>query len=171
MSDAILFAALFAAYAVLHTATAGGPGGAQLFDRQFVLVETLLLLTSSFTCGLAVIAARSRSKIGTWLALAATLILGLSFLGMELSEFARLVAEGQNWQQSAFLSSFFTLVGTHGLHVFVGTLWILALFAHLAFRGLTPKTERGIVYFSLFWHFLDIIWICVFSLVYLLGSL
>jgi hypothetical protein len=96
MSDAILFAALFAAYAVLHTATAGGPGGAQLFDRQFVLVETLLLLTSSFTCGLAVIAARSRSKIGTWLALAATLILGLSFLGMELSEFARLVAEGQN---------------------------------------------------------------------------
>jgi cytochrome o ubiquinol oxidase subunit 3 len=171
MSDCILFAALFATYAVLHTATGNGPSGMEIFDRHFVLIETLLLLTSSFTCGLALIAARARSKVGTWLALAVTLVLGLSFLGMELSEFSKLITEGHGWQQSAFLSSFFTLVGTHGLHVFIGALWILTLFIHLAVRGLNAKTERGILYFSLFWHFLDIVWICVFSLVYLLGSL
>lgn len=171
MSDCVLFACLFAGYAVLHTQTAGGPGGAELFDRSFVLTETLLLLTSSFTCGLALIAARAKSKLGVWAALAATFGLGLAFLGMELREFSTFIAEGHGWATSAFLSSFFTLVGTHGLHIFVGLLWILTLFAHLAIRGLTVQTSNRIVYFSLFWHFLDIVWICIFSLVYLLGSL
>lgn len=171
MSDCVLFASLFAAYAVLHAETAGGPAGSALFDRPFVLIETLLLLSSSFTCGLAIIAARANRITYVWLALGATLILGLSFLGMELSEFGRLIAAGHGWQQSAFLSSFFTLVGTHGLHVFIGALWLLALFAHLALRGLTEGVTRGILYFSLFWHFLDIVWICIFSLVYLLGTL
>lgn len=171
MSDCILFACLFAAYAVLHAETAGGAGAHDLFDRSFVLIETLILLSSSFTCGLALIAARWKSVTGTWLALLATFALGLSFLAMEMSEFSRLVAEGHSWQASAFLSSFFTLVGTHGLHVCIGVLWLLAIFAHLQVRGLTKGTERGILYFSLFWHFLDIIWICLFSLVYLLGSL
>lgn len=171
MSDCVLFASLFATYAVLHTATAGGPTGAMLFDRHFVLVETLLLLTSSFTCGLALVAARAKSRTGTWVALIATFALGLAFLGMELHEFSALIADGHSWRASAFLSSFFTLVGTHGLHVLLGLLWLLTLLAQLAIRGVTPQTERRITYFSLFWHFLDIVWICVFSLVYLLGSL
>ena len=171
MSDCVLFASLFATYAVLHLETAGGPGAAALFERPFVLIETLLLLTSSFTCGLALLAARARNTAGMWLALLATLLLGAGFLGMEVSEFSRLIADGHSWTASAFLSSFFTLVGTHGLHVFIGLLWLLAILLHLALRGLTEATERGIFYFSLFWHFLDIIWICLFSLVYLLGTL
>lgn len=171
MSDCVLFACLFAGYAVLHTQTAGGPGGIQLFDRSYVLIETLILLTSSFTCGLALIASRAKSMVGVLAALASTFALGLGFLGMELHEFTRLIAEGHGWGASAFLSSFFTLVGTHGLHIFVGLLWILALAAHLAIRGLNTQTTHRIFYFSLFWHFLDIVWICIFSLVYLLGSL
>lgn len=171
MSDCVLFACLFAAYAVLHTQTAGGPSGMQLFDRSFVLTETLLLLVSSFTCGLALIAARAKSMLGVWAALGTTFVLGLAFLGMELQEFTNLVSEGHGWGASAFLSSFFTLVGTHGLHIFIGLLWILALFAHLALRGLNAQTSQRILYFSLFWHFLDIVWICIFSLVYLLGSI
>ncbi|KND50378.1 MAG: cytochrome o ubiquinol oxidase, subunit III [Parcubacteria bacterium C7867-007] len=171
MSDCILFASLFAAYAVLHTQTAGGPSGMELFDRSFVLVETLILLTSSFTCGLALLAARAKNSVGVWLSLLATFALGAVFLGMELSEFSMLVAEGHSWATSAFLSAFFTLVGTHGLHIAVGLLWLIALFIYLGVRGLTEKTMQRIVYFSLFWHFLDIVWICLFSLVYLLGSL
>jgi cytochrome o ubiquinol oxidase subunit 3 len=171
MSDCVLFASLFAAYAVLHTATAGGPAAAELFDRRFVLIETLILLTSSFTCGLALLAVRAKNAFGTWLALIATLALGLSFLGMELHEFGNLVAAGHSWRASAFLSSFFTLVGTHGLHVLLGSLWLLVLLLQLALRGVSQQTAQRVVYFSLFWHFLDIVWICVFSLVYLLGSL
>ncbi len=171
MSDCILFASLFAAYAVLHTETAGGAGSVELFDRSFVLIETLILLASSFTCGLALIAARWKNIVGVWAGLVATGVLGATFLAMELSEFSSLITEGHGWNQSAFLSSFFTLVGTHGLHVFVGLLWLIALFTYLALRGLTPTMTRRIFYFSLFWHFLDIVWICIFSLVYLVGSL
>jgi cytochrome o ubiquinol oxidase subunit 3 len=171
MSDCVLFACLFAAYAVLHTETAGGPSGAMLFDRSFVLIETLILLTSSFTCGLAVLAAERKHIAGVWAALIATLLLGGTFLGLELREFGSLIAAGHGPQASAFLSSFFTLVGTHGLHLFFGGLWMLALLLHLAVRGLTRGTRRGILYFSLFWHFLDIVWICIFSLVYLFGTL
>lgn len=171
MSDCVLFACLFAAYAVLHAQTAGAPSSMMLFDRPFVLIETLVLLASSFTCGLALLAARAKSAAGVWAALAVTFGLGVGFLVMEQHEFARFVAEGHGWQTSAFLSSFFTLVGTHGLHIFVGLLWLLALFLYMGIRDLSEQMTRRIFYFSLFWHFLDIVWICIFSLVYLLGSL
>jgi cytochrome o ubiquinol oxidase subunit 3 len=171
MSDCVLFAGLFATYAVLHTNTFGTPGGAQLFDLSFVLKETLILLTSSFTCGLALLAAHAKKKSYVVWALIATLALGHSFLGMELSEFGNLIADGHSWRASAFLSSFFTLVGTHGLHVFFGSVWMFVLMLHVWVRGLVPATVRRLTYFSLFWHFLDIIWIFIFSLVYLMGVL
>lgn len=171
MSDCVLFASLFAAYAVLHGETAGGPGAALLFDKSFVFIETLILLASSFTCGLAVLAAE-RGKLGAvWAGLVATFLLGASFLAMELHEFSSLAALGHSWRRSAFLSSFFALVGTHGLHIAVGLSWMLALSIYLAVRGLSPKAARRIAYFSLFWHFLDIVWIFIFSFVYLFGML
>ncbi len=171
MSDCVLFASLFATYAVLHTEVAAGPSTALLFDMRIVLAETLILLTSSFTCGLAVWAAREKRLRTTWVMLLSTLLLGGLFIGLELREFGALFAEGYSWHTSAFLSSFFTLVGMHGLHVALGLLWLVVLGAHLLMRGLTHKTERGIFYFSLFWHFLDIVWICIFSFVYLFGML
>lgn len=171
MSDCVLFAGLFATYAVLHLETAGGPGALALFDLSFVLTETLLLLTSSFTCGLAVLFARNGNVPAVAGALFATFILGLSFLGMELSEFWKLIAEGHGFQANAFLSSYFTLVGTHGLHIFVGLLWILVLLAHVSIYGSSEKMAHRVLYFSLFWHFLDIVWIFIFTFVYLFGSL
>jgi len=171
MSDCVLFASLFAAYAVLYTATAGGPAPADIFHPRFVLAETLILLTSSFASGLAVVFAGRQHRLGTWVALLATFALGATFLGLELHEFSGLVAQGYGWQRSAFLSSFFTLVGTHGLHIFTGLLWLGALFLYMAVRGLTPQAVRRIGYFSLFWHFLDIIWIFIFTIVYLIPLL
>lgn len=171
MSDCVLFAGLFAAYAVLHGATFGGPSAGELFSLPFVLIETLLLLTSSFTIGLAVLAAHHGKKYITVAALMVTLLLGLSFLGMELNEFQHLIGEGHGPQQSAFLSSFFTLVGTHGLHVFLGSLWMLVIAAHVALRGLTEATTRKLMLLGLFWHFLDIVWIFIFTFVYLFGFL
>jgi cytochrome o ubiquinol oxidase subunit 3 len=171
MSDCVLFASLFAAYAVLHAETAGGASAMQLFSPSLALTETLILLTSSFTCGLAVLFAQRDSLFKAWLSLIATFLLGASFLTLEIQEFAHLVTDGQGPDVSAFLSSYFTLVGTHGLHITVGLIWLGGLFAHLIVRGLSPTTTRGITYFSLFWHFLDIIWIFIFSLVYLLPML
>jgi cytochrome o ubiquinol oxidase subunit 3 len=171
MSDCVLFASLFAAYAVLHTATAGGPQAFELFDLHFVFIETMLLLASSYTCGLALLFAHEGSARRTGIALFATLILGLGFLGMELHEFSGLLAEGHGPAASAFLSSFFTLVGTHGLHIAAGSLWMLALFLHIGKNGITERTLQSIRSFSLFWHFLDIVWICIFSFVYLFGAL
>jgi cytochrome o ubiquinol oxidase subunit 3 len=171
MSDCVLFACLFAAYAVLHTATGAGPSSIEIFDRSFVLIETLVLLASSFTCGLALLAARRGSTAGTWVALLSTLALGATFLGMEFHEFSALVASGASWQASAFLSSYFTLVGTHGLHIVIGLLWLLILCLHIAIVGVQKQTVNNLLYFSLFWHFLDIVWICIFSFVYLFGSL
>ena len=171
MSDCILFATLFATYAVLHLETAGGASSLQLFSRSFVLVETLILLASSFTCGLAVLFSRNKNVVGMTLALFATFLLGLSFVGMEYSEFGKLIMGGHGWQASAFLSSYFTLVGTHGLHIIVGLLWLLVLLAHISIQGGTEQTTRRVFYFSLFWHFLDIVWIFIFSFVYLFGTL
>ena len=171
MSDCVLFASLFAVYAVLHLETAGGATGGQLFDRSFVFIETLILLTSSFTCGLAVLAAHKKNVGAVTGALFATLVLGLSFLGMEWSEFGKLIMEGHSYTASAFLSSYFTLLGTHGLHIAVGLLWILVLLTHLSIHGGSPKMAERVFYFSLFWHFLDIIWIFIFSFVYLFGIL
>jgi cytochrome o ubiquinol oxidase subunit III len=171
MSDCVLFATLFAAYAVLHAETAGGATSVLLFDRSFVLLETLILLISSFTCGLAVLSAKYKNAGGVWAALLATLLLGAAFLALEIGEFAKLLAEGYGWSESAFLSSYFALVGTHGLHILAGMLWILVLLLHLAIRGAKKETANRLVSFSLFWHFLDIVWICIFSFVYLLGTM
>jgi cytochrome o ubiquinol oxidase subunit 3 len=171
MSDCVLFAALFATFAVLQHATAGGLQMSDIAQLPFVLKETLVLLTSSFTAGIAVLAAREGKRNLAFALLAATLGLGLAFLGMEAGEFRQLVAEGRGPSHSAFLSSFFTLVGTHGLHVALGSLWMLVLMAHMLLKGLSSGTMRKLLCLSLFWHFLDIIWIFIFTFVYLYGAL
>jgi cytochrome o ubiquinol oxidase subunit 3 len=171
MTDCVLFASLFATYAVLHNNTFGGPAGKELFSLPFVLTETLILLTSSFTCGLAIVGASAQNKKLVLSGLGITFLLGLAFLGMELSEFSHLVQEGHSWRASGFLSSFFTLVGTHGAHITIGLLWILVSMAQIARRGLNPRNTQRLALLSMFWHFLDIIWIFIFTLVYLLGAL
>lgn len=171
MTDVVLFATLFATFAVLRNATAGGPTGAELFDMPFVLVETMLLLTSSFTVGLAVLAARDKKKTQTLVWLAITFLLGAAFLTMELYEFTHFVNEGAGWSTSAFLSAFFVLVGTHGIHIAVGLLWLTVLFVRLKKYNFRKTDVHRLSLFSLFWHFLDIIWIFVFSIVYLIGGM
>lgn len=171
MTDCVLFASLFATFAVLRNGTAGGPSGAELFELDFVLVETILLLVSSLTSGLALIGIRTRSRRMIASMLVVTFALGAGFLAMELSEFAHLASEGHSWQASAFLSAFFTLIGTHGLHIAIGLLWIVVLLKSLFARGITNVFHKRLALFSLFWHFLDIIWIFIFTIVYLLGVL
>ena len=167
MSDCLIFATLFATFGVLANATAGGPTGKQLFELPYVLGETLLLLASSFTFGMGMLSvhANQRGKVIGWLA--ATFVLGAAFIGMEIYEFAHLIHDGAGPSTSAFLSGYFTLVGTHGLHVTTGLLWIVVMMHQISRFGLTPVTQRRIACLSLFWHFLDLVWICVFSLVYL----
>jgi cytochrome o ubiquinol oxidase subunit 3 len=169
MTDCILFATLFATYIVLQNGTFGGPSGRELFDMPYVLIETLLLLTSSFTCGLAILAAHrgDKSQVLNWFCV--TFILGLAFLGMELNEFSHLVHEGNSWARSGFLSAFFTLVGTHGLHIATGLLWMLVLLVQVMRRGLIAGTVKRLMLLSLFWHFLDVVWIFIFTIVYLMG--
>lgn len=168
MSDLIIFAALFAVFAVLQGNTFGGPSSAAL-SLPGALAETLILLTSSFTCGLAMLAVH-RNKVDQAMAwFGVTLVLGLTFLGLELTEFSGLIAAGNGPQQSAFLSSFFTLVGTHGLHITVGLLWIVVAMIQMKVKGLTPFVVSKLERFSLFWHFLDIVWIFIFTIVYLMG--
>ncbi len=171
MTDCVLFASLFAVYAVMRGSTFGGPTGKELFSLPYVLVETLLLLTSSFTVGLATLAARRFSKKLVLAALGVTFALGLAFLVMELSEFHKLVIEGNSWRRSGSLSAYFSLVGTHGLHIAIGLLWMVISGVQIARRGVGVVTARRLTLFSLFWHFLDIIWIIIFSLVYLVGAL
>jgi cytochrome o ubiquinol oxidase subunit 3 len=171
MSDCLVFACLFAAYGVLGRNYAGGPSGADLFELPLVAVNTSLLLLSSITYGFAVIAMQ-RKRQGTTLAwLVATGLLGAGFVGIELHEFANLIHEGYGPQRSAFLSSFFTLVGTHGLHVTFGIVWLLTLMAQVSKHGLIAANRRRIMCLSMFWHFLDVIWIGVFTFVYLIGVL
>lgn len=169
MTDCILFASLFATFAVLRDATAGGPSGAEIFEMPMVLAETLLLLTSSFTAGLALLALRQkkRAQLITWLVV--TFLFGAAFLVIELQEFAVLIAEDYSWQRSAFLTSFFVLVGTHGLHILIGLLWLGVMLAVLLRRGITSKVTRQLKLFALFWHFLDLVWIFIFTVVYLMG--
>lgn len=171
MTDLVLFATLFATFAVLRHHTNGGPGGDQLFNLPFVLAETLLLLTSSFTCGLGLLAARGLNKKHVLILFGVTFLLGLGFLSLEFNEFSHLVREDNSWQRSAFLSAFFTLVGTHGLHITVGLVWMGTMLAHIYRRGLNVASIRKLTLLSLFWHFLDIIWIFIFSIVYLMGAL
>lgn len=171
MTDCVLFATLFATFAVLRTGTADGPSGADIFDLEFVLIETMLLLTSSFTVGLALLGAERGLKKQSIAWLGATFLLGASFLAMELWEFGVLIGEGHGWQQSAFLSSYFTLVATHGLHIAIGLLWMAVLVFRLVQRRFKPADVHRLSILSLFWHFLDIIWIFIFSFVYLIGGM
>jgi cytochrome o ubiquinol oxidase subunit 3 len=170
LSDIIMFSAFFASYAVLLNQTAGGPSGHQLFDLRHVVFETALLLSSSFACGMATIAADQRNTIWFQSAMAVTCVLGLGFLALEANEFAGLVARGAGPTRSAFLSAFFTLVGCHGLHVSAGVLWLLTMMAQVFAKGFRADISRRILCFALFWHALDIIWIAIFTIVYLLGS-
>lgn len=167
MTDIILFASLFATYMILRNNIAAGESGAQLFDPKFALAETIILLASSFTCGLAALLFRFKAKIAGLAMLGTTLLLGGLFVALELYEFVHLVNEGQSWQTSAFLSAFFTLVGTHGLHITVGLLWGVALVLYIAKHGITANSLRKMTLFSLFWHFLDLVWIFIFTIVYL----
>lgn len=171
MTDCVLFASLFAVYAVARTATNGHPGGAQLFDMPYVLVETLLLLTSSFTCGLAVLAMQKHNKKVLLQMLIVTFVLGLSFVALEVNEFHKLAMDGNSWRASGFLSAYFTLVATHGLHICVGLTWLGTLFAQIWRKGLGGSALKRLTLFSLFWHFLDVIWIFIFSIVYLWSGL
>ncbi len=170
MSDAVIFALLFAIYGTMLKATAGGPGPAQEFDISSSLVETLLLLTSSFTFGLASLAMkfdRRRGRVALWLGI--TLLLGLTFLGMEGHDFAKMAHDGATPQRSGFLSSYFVLVGMHGMHVASGCVWICVMLLQLVLFRLDRRVKLNILRLGLFWHFLDIVWICIFSIVYLQG--
>lgn len=171
MSDCVLFSGLFATYAVLAHQFAGGPTGRELFDLNFVAIETGLLLVSSLTYGLATLAMFKGNQAGLLRWLGVTFLLGATFLGMEIYEFQHMIAEGAGPQRSAFLSAFFTLVGTHGLHITSGLIWIGVLVAQVLRNGLTETNRTRVMCLSLFWHFLDIVWIGVFTLVYLMGVL
>ena len=171
MSDCLIFAALFATYGVLSQSYAGGPTGADLFDLPLVALNTSFLLVSSITYGFAMLQMQQGKLSGTILWLAITGALGLGFLGLEIYEFYHLMHLGAGPQTSAFLTSFFALVGTHGLHVAFGILWLVILLVQLRKHGLTSANRRRLFCLSMFWHFLDVVWIGVFTIVYLMGSL
>jgi cytochrome o ubiquinol oxidase subunit III len=171
MTDCLIFATLFATFGVLVDNVAGGPNGKQLFDLTYVGGETLLLLVSSFTFGLAALAmhAGDRAKVLNWLVI--TFVLGAGFIGMEVKEFAHLIADGAGPDRSAFLSAYFTLVGTHGLHVTAGLVWLAVMMHQTLHFGLDDVVKRRLACLSLFWHFLDLVWVCVFTVVYLRGAI
>jgi len=171
LSDIVMFSALFAAYAVLVRAAAGGPTGAELFNQASVAIETACLLASSFTCGLMSLAVGSRRRTTTYVFAAVTFVLGVVFLTLEIREFAGMIAIGATPQRSAFLSAFFTLVGCHGLHVTAGLIWLAVMMAQVEIKGFRPTVERRLLCFALFWHALDIIWVWLFTVVYLMGAL
>jgi cytochrome o ubiquinol oxidase subunit III len=169
LSDIVMFSALFASYAVLMHATAGGPTGAELFNQVSVAIETACLLASSYTCGLMLLAINSRRSLGTYLGAVITFVLGAAFLALEIREFAGMIAIGATPQRSAFLSAFFTLVGCHGLHVTAGLIWLAVMIAQVAIKGFAVNVQRRLLCFALFWHALDIIWVGLFAVVYLMG--
>jgi cytochrome o ubiquinol oxidase subunit III len=171
LSDMVLFSALFATYATLVHATDGGPTTNELYNRTLVAIETVALLLSSFVCGLAMIAAKRRNMplVQIWLII--TGLLGLVFLAIELTEFSSMIAEGAGPRRSAYLSSFFTLVGCHGAHVTAGLLWLGTMMAQIWTKGFQPHIMRRLLCFSIFWHALDIIWVAIFTIVYLIGTL
>jgi cytochrome o ubiquinol oxidase subunit III len=171
LSDMIIFSALFASYATLVHATDGGPTTNELFDRTLVAIETGALLLSSFVCGLAMITAKRGNMVWTQIWLVLTGLLGVVFLSIELFEFGKMISEGAGPQRSAFLSSFFTLVGCHGAHVTAGLLWLGTMMAQIWAKGFQPHILRRLLCFSVFWHALDIIWVAIFTIVYLIGTL
>jgi len=169
MTDLMLFGSLFAAYLVLKPGTAGGPGPKEIFDLPYVFGETMLLLLSSFACGLALLSAYAKKKRATIFWLVVTGVLGLAFLAMEIHEFSALLHEGYSWTRSGFLSGYFGLVGTHGLHITIGLLWLVSSVVYLLHKPMTPRFLQRLTLFAMFWHFLDIVWICIFTIVYLFG--
>lgn len=169
MTDVMLFSTLFATYMILQHATNGNASSNQIFDLNFALVETGILLFSSVTSGMAQLALNHRRLSHFWIFVATTLLLGVAFLSMELTEFSQLVNAGHSWQASAFLTGFFTLVGTHGLHILVGLIWGATLVWAIQKRGVTDALRHKFGMFSLFWHFLDIVWIFIFTIVYVFG--
>jgi len=171
LSDIVMFSAIFAAYAVLNHATAGGPNGVQLFNQRSVAIETGCLLASSYTCGLMSLAIGARRYRATYFAALITFVLGAAFLILEVREFAGMIAAGAGPQRSAFLSAFFTLVGCHGLHVTAGLVWLVVMMAQVAVKGIRATVERRLLCFALFWHALDIVWVWLFTVVYLMGVL
>ena len=171
LSDMVLFSALFATYASLAHATDGGPVSSQLFHRDLVAVETMALLISSFVCGLAMITAKRANMVWTQIWMLVTAALGLVFLFIEIYEFSTMIGEGAGPQRSAFLSAFFTLVGCHGAHVTAGLLWIGTMMAQIWAKGFQPHIMRRLLCLSVFWHALDIIWVAIFTIVYLIGTL
>lgn len=170
LSDIVMFSCLFAAHAVLQTATAGGPSGHDLFNPTSIGIETACLLASSFTCGLSAVASGARNQLWTQVFMLVTGLLGLCFLLLEAKDFAGMVAQGAGPQRSAFLSSFFAVVGCHGLHVSAGLLWLGTMMAQVFVKGFRPNILRRLLCFNLFWHVLDIIWIALFTIVYLIGE-
>jgi cytochrome o ubiquinol oxidase subunit III len=169
LSDIVMFSALFAAYAVLVHATAGGPAGAGLFNQVNVAIETGCLLASSYTCGLMSLSVNARRRPAIYFFAVVTFVLGAAFLGLEVREFSDMIARGAAPQRSAFLSAFFTLVGCHGLHVAAGLAWLAVMMAQVAVKGIRAIVERRLLCFALFWHALDIIWVWLFTVVYLMG--
>lgn len=170
MTDCLLFASFFAAYAVLHTETFGGPSSRELFNLPHTFAETIVLLLSSMTCGFAMLASlknKANTQVLLWLFV--TFLLGATFLALELTEFAHLIHTGNSWARSGFLSSFFSLVGTHGVHITAGLLWVVVMMFQVAIQGINIITFRRLIVFSLFWHFLDVVWIFIFTFVYLMG--
>ena len=169
MTDLLMFAVLFAVYAVLRNNTAGGPSGRDLFSPELALAGTLILLVSSFTVGVAMIAARNglKNQALTWFGI--TFLLGLAFLGVEAYEFYEFIHEGHTWRTSAFLSAFFVLVGTHGVHIITVLIWLGTTLVYIVKRGLNKPIVRKLALLSLFWHFLDIVWIFIFTVVYLMA--
>jgi cytochrome o ubiquinol oxidase subunit 3 len=169
LSDIVMFSALFAAYAVLVHATAGGPGGAGLFSQVNVAIETGCLLVSSYTCGLMSLSVNARRRPAIYFFAFVTFVLGAAFLALEIREFTDMIARGAAPQRNAFLSAFFTLVGCHGLHVTAGLVWLAVMMAQVAVKGIRATVERRLLCFALFWHALDIIWVWLFTVVYLMG--
>lgn len=170
MTDIMLFASLFATFMILRGATNGGPGGHELLDINYGLTETFVLLASSLTCGLTLISVRFTKRIQALIFLTVTIVLGGYFLGLEIHEFAQLIADGHGPSTSAFLSSFFTLVGTHGFHILVGLIWAITLVVLLIKRGISSNLLRRFGLFALFWHFLELVWIFIFTVVYIIGG-
>ena len=171
MTDLVIFAVLFATFIVMRDSTFGGPSGRQLFELPAAFAETILLLTSSFTCSLATLAVHRKQKRLSIFWFIVTFALGLAFLSIEIAEFSKFIHEGASWKRSGFLSSFFTLVGTHGLHISIGLLWMIVAMSRIWFRGLSAPDVSRIFRLAFFWHFLDIVWVFIFTVVYGMGHL
>lgn len=169
MTDCLIFASLFATYGILHYNTFGGPSTSEVYDLTTAFLETMVLLLSSVTCGFAMLSAVHNKKLAALIWLSLTFILGAAFVATELTEFTHFIHEGNSWRRSAFLSSFFTLVGTHGLHVSVGLFWMAIMAIQIAVFGITVDTFRRLSLLTMFWHFLDLVWIFIFTFVYLIG--